>query len=132
MILAFYGHNRERGQSLVEFGLLLPVLMIVLLAFFDFGRAIYAHSVVAHCAREGARFGITDPENPDDIVTLVESTAVGLDLAQLTVNVTYPGDDQVQVEVSYVFQLVTPLIAQVVSESGSLTLRSATTMYMGY
>ena len=34
--------RRSKGQSLVEFALVLPVLLVLLMGVFDFGRAIYA------------------------------------------------------------------------------------------
>jgi len=106
--------------------------MLILMAIFDFGRAVYAYNVVANSAREGARFGITSPDNPNDIITVVQNASVGLDASKLTINVTYPDDDSIKIQVSYTFELVTPLVAQVVSESGSLVLSSAATMYTGY
>lgn len=47
----------ERGQSLMEFALLAPVLFMVMLAIFDFGRLMFMYSQVANGAREGARYG---------------------------------------------------------------------------
>lgn len=68
--------RRERGQALMEFALVLPVFLIMLMAVVDVGRAIWAQNTVAAAAREGARFAIvhggsdnTDcpvgPKNPD-------------------------------------------------------------------
>jgi len=125
-------YNRERGQGMVEFALLLPVLMLILMGFFDFGRVIYADSVVANCAREGARFGITFPEDPADIVTVVQNAAIGLDVAKLTINISYPDSDTIQVQVNYDFDLITPLMADLVSGGGPLILSTTTTMYSRY
>lgn len=49
--------ERERGQSLVEMALTLPILLMVLLAIFDFGRMLFLYSEVSNAAREGARWG---------------------------------------------------------------------------
>lgn len=132
MALRSTKRNRQDGQGLVEFALVLPIMMLILMSILDFGRAIYAYSVVANCAREGARFAITGPANPDDIITVVQNAAMGLDSAQLTVNVTYPGADLIRVEVNYTLLLITPLVSQIVSTDGSVVLHSATTMYGGY
>ncbi len=43
------------GQSLVEFILVVPLLLFVLLALIQFGVGIYAQSVVTGAAQEGAR-----------------------------------------------------------------------------
>lgn len=125
-------HSRRRGDSLVEFALIVPVLVLIVMAVFDFGRAVYAYSVVANSAREGARFGIISTATPNDIITVVQNSAVGLDPAQLAVSVTYPTTDTVRVVVSYTLELTTPLVAEVVSADGSVVLGSSATMYTGY
>ena len=123
--------GRERGDGLVEFALILPVLMLILIAILDFGRAVFAYSVVANCAREGARFGTISPTDEAGIVAAATNAAVGLDAAQLTINVAHPTSNTVQVVVSYGFELITPLMAQVLG-GNSLMLSSTATMYTGY
>lgn len=50
-------HRYGRAQSLVEFALILPLLVVLLLGLTDFGFLLYAHVQVANAAREGARAG---------------------------------------------------------------------------
>lgn len=45
----------QAGQSLTEFGLVLPIIVMLLLGIFDMGRAVYAFNSVTNAAREGAR-----------------------------------------------------------------------------
>jgi len=52
------GRRRRRGQALLEFALVLPVFLIMLMAVVDVSRAIWAQNSVAAAAREGARFAI--------------------------------------------------------------------------
>lgn len=53
---------KERGQSLMEFALVLPILLLVFMAIFDFGRILFLYSQVMNGAREGARYGsVTGP-----------------------------------------------------------------------
>lgn len=47
--------DRGRGQSLVEFALVLPIFMLVLFGLIDGGRLVYMHTVLSQAAREGAR-----------------------------------------------------------------------------
>jgi len=63
--------NRWRGragQSLVEMGMVLPVLTFLTFGLVDFGRAYYFQVSVTNSAREGARVAIlniyTGPMNP--------------------------------------------------------------------
>jgi Flp pilus assembly protein TadG len=46
----------QTGQSLVEFALALPVLLLILLGLADFGRAFYYTTVIANAARFGAEY----------------------------------------------------------------------------
>jgi Flp pilus assembly protein TadG len=45
----------DAGQALVEFALVLPLLLALLIAVFEFGRAWNAYQVITDAAREGAR-----------------------------------------------------------------------------
>ncbi len=44
----------KHGQSLVEFAILLPVFLLIVVVIFDLGRAVYYYSVIFNAAREGA------------------------------------------------------------------------------
>jgi Flp pilus assembly protein TadG len=48
----------QRGQTLVETALVLPVLVFLLAGFFDFGRVVLANDALSHAAREAARYAI--------------------------------------------------------------------------
>ncbi len=45
------------GQSIVEFALLIPVLLLMLLGAVDLGRAYAEYVAITNAAREGARYG---------------------------------------------------------------------------
>jgi hypothetical protein len=59
----------DRGQSLVEFALVIPVFFLLLFGLIDMGRFVYMNSTLSQAAREGARvaaveaswIGRTDP-----------------------------------------------------------------------
>ena len=48
----------DRGQSLVEFALTLPMLLVVMFMITEFGRALYQYNVLAQATREGARLAV--------------------------------------------------------------------------
>jgi Flp pilus assembly protein TadG len=52
--------NSERGQALVEFALLLPILAMITVGAVDLGRAYFAYTTVANAAREGAACASVD------------------------------------------------------------------------
>ncbi len=50
-------HPPQRGQSLVEIALLLPILIILFLGIAEVGFYLFSHVQVANAARTGARAG---------------------------------------------------------------------------
>ena len=48
--------NSDRGQSLLEFAFVAPLVLVFLLAIVDFGIAVDRRLVLDHAVREGARF----------------------------------------------------------------------------
>ncbi|HEY7701779.1 MAG TPA: TadE family protein [Candidatus Limnocylindrales bacterium] len=51
------GARLERGQSMVEFALILPAFILVLLGLLEFGSAYDHRNAMAYAVREGARVG---------------------------------------------------------------------------
>jgi Flp pilus assembly protein TadG len=56
----------RRGQTLVEFAMVLPVLMIMLVGTLDLGRVVLANDTVGAAAREAARYAIVHGANAVD------------------------------------------------------------------
>ncbi len=46
---------RERGAAAVEFALVLPILVMIMMGIIDFGMVTNAQAIVANAARDGAR-----------------------------------------------------------------------------
>jgi Flp pilus assembly protein TadG len=57
----------ERGQSLVELAITLPILVLLLLGTLDFGMAIFSYSMLRDAAQEGAFYGSFNPSNIAEI-----------------------------------------------------------------
>jgi Flp pilus assembly protein TadG len=59
--------RRREGQALVEFALVFPVLVLILLGTFEIGRAVFAYNTIGNAAREGARVAAVNQieESPD-------------------------------------------------------------------
>jgi Flp pilus assembly protein TadG len=66
--------DRSRGQGLVEFALVLPVFMVILIGMVDMGRAIWANNSVANAAREAARFASVHGGSCEDLTGSVCSS----------------------------------------------------------
>ena len=130
--------RHDRGQSLVEFALVLPILLILLLGILDFGRAVAAYNSVSNGARSGARVAIVD-QDITAIEAAVESEAFGLP----DVTVTYDPNAEgvpacpaagdccprigcvIEVSVSTEYIPATPIFSQLV---GSITVSSQSQM----
>ena len=107
----FFGdRDDDRGQSLVEFALLLPLMLLIITGLFDVARAVWEENTLAYAAREGTRYAIvhgtngfpaadtSDPGNPTcspgdlvictNIPNVVRQAAIGV--PNITVTVTYP------------------------------------------
>jgi Flp pilus assembly protein TadG len=53
--------REERGQTLVEFGLILPIVLLFMLGLFDLGRIVFINNSLSDAARNGARHASIDP-----------------------------------------------------------------------
>lgn len=114
-------HKKERGQELVEFALIFPVLLMIVVGIFDLGRAFYSIIVITNAAREGARYAINHPDELSDSpswgtaknVTIQDANSSGINLTtgNVSISCTDSGGDgwcdsakPVVVSVSYNFQ----------------------------
>jgi Flp pilus assembly protein TadG len=68
-------HSSEEGSSLVEMAVFIPVLLTVLLAVVDLGRAYYLTNEVAAAAHEAAVFGSQNPTDTADMKTVAQNAA---------------------------------------------------------
>ena len=66
----------RRGQALVEFALVLPIFILVLVAIFDLGRAVFAYNTLTNAAREGARMAIVNQYKPSIVARAKQQTAI--------------------------------------------------------
>jgi Flp pilus assembly protein TadG len=55
--------DRSAGQGLVELALLIPLLLLLILGVFDLGRAFFSIITITNAAREGARYGLSYPND---------------------------------------------------------------------
>jgi Flp pilus assembly protein TadG len=58
--------QHPRGQSLVEFALLLPMLLLLVLGAMDFGRLFFTKIVLTNAAREGANYLAWFPKDAEE------------------------------------------------------------------
>lgn len=113
-----------RGQYLVEFALVLPVLILILVGLFDAGRLVYAFNTVNNAAREAGRVAIVD-QTKSHIEAEAIKQASGLGLQAADVSISYMNfDDKTPcnsppevgclavVKVTYNYSAVMPVVGQ--------------------
>ena len=109
-------NRSERGQSLVETAIVIPVLFLLLAAVVDFGRAFDAYIVLTNAAREGARWGSVNPElTVEQVEQIVVDDVLGsgtniidwslFDDGNVTVAGQEEESEEVTVTVTYNFRL---------------------------
>ncbi|MBI2777535.1 MAG: pilus assembly protein [Chloroflexi bacterium] len=54
--------GRSAGQALVEFALIFPVFILLIVAAIDIGRGVFAYNSITNGAREGARLAIVNQD----------------------------------------------------------------------
>ena len=75
--------GNERGQALLETALVLPVVLLISVGIFEFGRAYQLVQVLTNAAREGARIAVMYGTNEADIRARVTAY---LDAGQVPAN----------------------------------------------
>ena len=122
--------KKKRGQAMVEFALVLPIFILLLMGIMEFGLLFHQYLVVTSASREGARaaaVGGTDAE----IMAVTSFAAASIDKGNLTTLVT-PAirvkGTAVTVSVTNPVTINTPIIAEMfpanpVSVSGATVMR---------
>lgn len=113
------GVRGERGATLVEFALVLPILVTLLFGIAEFGRVLNAQVVVTSATREGARFASLGSSSAA-VTTQVRANCPTVDPALLTVVVTNAGGASgtaVSVRVTYQLTLMSEIIASMFGAS---------------
>ncbi|MCM3666350.1 pilus assembly protein [Mesobacillus subterraneus] len=118
----------ERGQSLVETALILPVFLLLLVGILDFGRIMYSYAHLHMAAQETVRMGGLG-KNDTEITSFAKDYVQLQEVDQLKINIS-PGDssrdagDYVTVKLEYPFQFFTPFVSSLFSSSLSIKTES--------
>jgi hypothetical protein len=54
--------KNQKGQALVETALVIPLLLLLIMGLFEFGRAMYIKNTINNAARAGARAAVVTPK----------------------------------------------------------------------
>jgi len=131
--------ERSRGQSLVEFGISLPLVLLMVLFGVDFGRVFLGWLSLGGAAREAANFAALNPFAWVDNSTSAKNEydrliQVGAGASNCTLPSTLPAPSfpngytlgsPVVVALSCQFSLLTPLIGNILGSAVSVSASAA-------
>ena len=121
--------RRERGAALLEAAIVVPIILLISVGIFEFGRAYQTWQVLTNAAREGARLAIISGSTDTDVETRVRNYMSAGQLenastATVTINrdVALTGADtgsQIIINYPFDFMVLNPVIRLI--DSGSTT-----------
>ncbi|MEA2676481.1 MAG: TadE-like protein [Chloroflexota bacterium] len=91
--------DKSRGQSLVEFAVILPVIAMVVLGLFDLGRAVFTYNTLSQAARQANRTAIVD-QNTDRVKAMAVAAAPTIGLSSSNVSVCFKTANSAQTSCS--------------------------------
>ena len=97
----------QRGAAAVEFAVVLPVLVVILLGITEFGRLYWARSTMQMAINEAARFAMLDPTaDGDEIEDYALDSATGLNPSRVSFTADLSEAGFVTIVGTYDFELV--------------------------
>jgi Flp pilus assembly protein TadG len=122
--------KNQRGQALVEFAIILPLLLLIIMSIIEFGLMLNSYLTVRNVSREGARAGIVGSTNAEIENTII-STSPNLEECKLTINITPPegsrkSGDTLTVKLTYKYKLIVPIISSLLGNE--INLKAQTSM----
>ena len=128
--------KNQRGAALLETAITIPLILLVSVSIFEFGRAYQTWQVLTNAAREGARIAVISGTTDAQVTTAVRNYMTGGALpnaaaAGVSINraVPFGGPNTAStITVSYPFQfmVLNPVVRLV--RAGSTTGQGTTTM----
>jgi len=103
----------ERGAALIETAITIPLILLICVGIFEFGRAYQTSQVLTNAAREGARIAILAGVSDADVRTTVRGymasgrlpNAATADV-NINRNVAMGSNSASQITVNYPFQFI--------------------------
>jgi Flp pilus assembly protein TadG len=134
----------ERGAALLEAAITIPMLLLVAVGIFEFGRAFQTWQILTNAAREGARIAVLPDPTPGVVETRVrdymiagqlgEASTASIDVdrsSSMTVNGAAVSASVVRIEYPFDFIILGPF-AQLVSPDtavgGAMTMTAQALM----
>jgi len=124
----------KRGQAIVEYALVLPLIFLLVFGLVDFGRLFFTVLTLQNALRVAGRYAVTgnhlpDPVNPGQTISrlasitqVAQQNAMGIDVSGLQISSQTSGGaagtgaggpgDTLKLSLTYNLTLLTPVIGQ--------------------
>ena len=100
--------NLHTGQGLIEFALVMPLLLLMVMAIIDFSRIFYIYSASSNATREAIRIGMTAPNDCAAIEKAAKSQFAFIPQEAYTVKITYDNGTMVKYDSCQTGQTFSP------------------------
>jgi len=118
--------NNQKGQSLVEFALVLPVFIILLFGIMEFGRLWEISNVLTSAAREGVRVAAVTAPDQALVVSAAQNVLNAAQISNAVVQVAGPNaSNEVSVTIIFNYQ---PMSGVIIPGLASMSITRSTTM----
>jgi Flp pilus assembly protein TadG len=105
-------NKSERGQSLVEFAMILPLFMVILFGIMEFGRLWEISNLITSASREGARVAAISGSSQSQAIQAAQNVLSAANIDDATVSVSGPNSaSEVSVTVTIHY---TPLTGSII------------------
>ena len=119
-------HKNQKGQSLVEFALLLPVFILILFGVMEFGRLWEMTNMLTSAAREGARVAAVTTPDITKTTNAAQNILSAGNIQNATITVSGPNlDNEITVTVSIAY---TPMTGFIIPNLGPYPVSRSTTI----
>jgi Flp pilus assembly protein TadG len=110
--------KEEKGQSMTEFALLLPLLLLLICGIVDMGRLLFAYQSLHMTVQEAVRLGGLGKSDAE-IVTYAKghvqvANATNLDVTIVPAQTARKPGQDITVTLSYKLPFITPLVSRII------------------
>jgi len=118
----------QKGQSLVEFALVLPVFILIFFGIMEVSRLWETANVLTSAAREGARAAAVTAPDVNRVQIAAQNILSAANISNATITVSGPNtSDEVIVTVSIYY---TPITGSIIPGIGIFSISRTTTMHL--
>lgn len=107
----------KKGQSIVEAAMIIPIILIIFMGIFEFGRIFNTYLIITNASREGARRAAVGGADIDIINTIYATTST-LDPSAMQITITPSATNrlsgaQATIDIKYSLPLIFPVVSSI-------------------